>query len=128
MKQEIVRTCPSCKKELTLDQLVNDPSIQPADMSIDTDDIENAYYYFRHKTEKCGTAFMVNVLAFAPCITETIPKERLTLTDPCERHCVNLIDLQECKQSCFFAPFRRFLIKMIELKGRAKSVEAASNT
>ena len=122
MKQEIMKICPFCKDELKLDQLVSDPSIHPVGMSIDADDLENAFYYFRHKTEKCGTTFLVNVLAFAPCITEPIPRERLTLTDPCERHCVDLKDLLECKQSCFFAPFRRFLIKMIQAKENARLV------
>jgi len=120
MKEETVKICPFCKANLTLDQLVNDPLIRPIGMMFGEGNIEHAYYFFHHDTDNCGTTFIVNVLTFTPCITEPIPQEKLTLTEPCERHCVNLNDLLECKQPCFFAPYRRFLIRMIHIKGRAK--------
>ncbi len=124
MNDDPIRTCPFCKDILTLDRLVSDPLIRPIGMTFGKGSFEHAFYYFQHQTPDCGTSFLVNVLIFSSCLSEPIPKERLTLTESCERHCVNIEDLLECKQPCLFAPFRRFLIKMLEAKGKTKSVNS----
>jgi hypothetical protein len=124
MNDDPIRTCPFCNDILTLDKLVSDPLIRPIGMIFGKGSFEHAFYCFQHETQDCGTSFLVNVLIFSPYLSEPIPKERLTLTESCERHCVNIKDLSECKQPCLFAPFRRFLIKMLETKGKTKSVNS----
>jgi hypothetical protein len=124
VNDDLIRACPFCKVKLTLDKLVSDPLLRPIGMAFGKGSFENAFYCFQHETQDCGTSFLVNVLIFSPRISEPIPKERLTLTESCERHCVSIEDLSECKQPCLFAPFRRFLIKMLETKGKTKSVNS----
>jgi hypothetical protein len=87
-------------------------------MSFDGDDIETAYYFFQHESPTCGSSFLVPVEAFASLIDEPLPTRKATLGDGCEGRCTNVKDLQTCKNECFFAPFRRLLLKMIEAKKR----------
>jgi len=95
---------------------MNDPDIVPLGMSFTAESLETAFYYFIHNIPNCGTTFLVPVEELAEYITESIPPDRLTLTERCEEHCVSIDDLAECHQECHFAPYRRLLLKMFEAK------------
>jgi hypothetical protein len=115
---EVLKTCTNCGESFTLGRLATDPLLVPIGMSCDEGEDEVAYYLFQHETPECGTSMLVSVSAFRPLITERIPNELLVGSEACEKHCVNLKDLQVCNQPCFNAPFRRFLLKMIAIKKR----------
>jgi hypothetical protein len=118
MTNQLIKECTYCKSKLTLTELAKEPCLVPIGMSFDGNEFDMAYYYFQHEIPECGTSILVAVNAFEPFISEDVPETKLTLSDECEEHCVNIKDLSECKQECFFAPFRRFLLQMLETKKR----------
>jgi len=114
---EIVKKCTCCQTRWTAKQLVDDPAVWPVGTTfLDDGGLGTHYYYFRHETTDCGTSFMVDVEHFKQFITEPIQEKVLRLGPGCEGRCVNIQDLTECQQECHFAPFRRFLLKMIAEK------------
>ena len=119
MQDTKLKQCSFCKTWLSAEEIVNNPNIVPLGMAFSEDDTETAYYYFVHNVPECGTTFLLPVTELESFITETIPSERLTLSECCEEHCVSLDDLAECRQECFFAPYRRLLLKMLETKRQA---------
>jgi hypothetical protein len=111
---DIVKKCNCCQMSMTARQIVADPAIMPIGIAfIEAADQVTHYYYFQHETPDCGSSFMVDVEHFRQLIDEMIPEKVLTSGPHCEGHCVNVGDLSDCGQECFFAPFRRFLLKMI---------------
>ncbi len=116
MNQNYSKQCPYCKAQLTLDQLVNDPQLRLIGMSFVEDSIEWVFYFYQHDVSNCGTSFVVQAEEFAAYIDEPIPTTKLAQRECCEQHCVNLEDLSNCRQPCHFAPFRRFMHKMIAVK------------
>lgn len=115
---EVVKSCTNCGESFTLEQLATDPLLVPIGMAFEEGEEEIAYYYFQHEIPECGTSFLVPVNVFRPLITERIPANLLVGCEHCEEHCANINDLQACGQPCSNAPFRRFLLKMIEVKKR----------
>ncbi len=118
MSDEYIKTCGMCGQELSADDFLSDPDLVPIGMMFIEDDITMAYYMFQHEAASCRSSLVVPVDAFQPFLEEPPPEEILALTDCCERHCVKLSDLSACGQSCFFAPFRRFLLHLIDSKSR----------
>jgi len=110
------KECPYCKGWINLDQLVNDPQVRLIGMTFADDSIERVYYFFQHDRADCGTSFVVRAEFFVDYIAEPLPTEKLTNRDCCEQHCINLHDLAACRQECYFAPFRRFMHRMIAAK------------
>jgi hypothetical protein len=84
-------------------------------------------FYFNHNTENCGTTFVVQVEKFEPFLTEIVPQKVLTGSDNCEEHCNSIHELEACSQDCRFAPFRRFLLAMIDAK-RERASEQSPTT
>jgi hypothetical protein len=114
---EIVKKCNCCQAHLTAKQLVDDIAVKPIGTAFYEDgDMGTHYYFFQHETPDCGTSFVVDVEHFKQFITEPIPDNVLRLGPSCEGHCVNIDDLSDCGQECHFAPFRRFLLKMLATK------------
>lgn len=124
MSEEKFKKCGCCQAVLSMKEIVNDPNIRPIGMAFADDTTEGAYYFFQHEIPGCGTSFVLLVENLKSFIDETIPEQKLTLGPCCEQHCVDLKDLGECKQECHFAPFRRFLLKMIAIK-REAAVQAS---
>lgn len=124
MKSATVKQCPYCKAPFTLDALANNPDIKLIGMSFAEDSIEWAYYFFQHEVPNCGSSFLVRVDEFRSLVHEGIPTERMTFRDCCEEHCVSISDLGNCRNECYFAPFRRLLIRMMEAKDRARTAKS----
>jgi hypothetical protein len=117
MTDEIVKKCNCCQTCLTAKQLVDDLAVKPIGTAfLEDDGLGTHYYFFQHETPDCGTSFVVDVEHFKQFISEPIPEKVLRLGPGCEGHCVNIQDLSDCQQECHFAPFRRFLLKMLATK------------
>ena len=54
-----------------------------------------------------------------------VPTEILAESGHCQSHCAKIDDYQVCDNACSFAPFRRFLLRMRELKFKAAESEKA---
>ena len=120
MAEEIVKKCTLCQALMTAREIVDDPAIKPIGTAFLADETSDThYYFFQHEIPGCGTSFVVDVEHFKQFITEPIPEKKMTLGPGCEGHCANINDLTECRQECHFAPFRRFLLKMIEQKNKS---------
>ena len=129
MTDETIKNCPCCKAHFTLAQLASDPDIRLIGMAFGEDSIEWAYYFFQHEVPGCRSSFAVKVEEFLSLIDEPIPNESLALRDCCQEHCVSIADLSTCKNPCYFAPFRRQLLKMLAAKAeRAAAPSLCHNT
>lgn len=126
MTDEVVKKCNCCQMSMTAKQIVDDPAVWPVGTAFIEDSGQGThYYYFQHETPDCGTSFMVDVECFRQFVTEPIPEKVLIQGPNCEGHCINAEDLSECRQECHFAPFRRFLLKMIaEKKAKLQGLTA----
>ena len=123
MQQDIYKQCRSCSTRLSMDEIINSPAINPVGITFKEDEPGSAYYLFEHGVDNCGSTFLVDVNDFLPYITEDIPIEKLIYTDECDGNCLDLDDIDECHDECYYAPFRRFLFKMLALKGRFQVFE-----
>lgn len=117
MTDQYVKLCNHCKRGFTLQQIVEEPEVTPIGMAYD-DYSSSAFYLFQHDADGCGTCFTVNVRRFDDLIGEEIPRQRVVSTAACQERCITIDDLEECDQDCEFAPFRRFLLRMIVGKRR----------
>ena len=113
------KKCSYCKAILSIRDIVHNPEIVPIGITFADDTIDGAYYFFQHETPNCGTSFVLPVQSLRQFIIEPIPAENLAPSDRCPRHCASLRDLSVCRIECFFAPYRRFLLKMVALKREA---------
>lgn len=109
-------TCSGCRAQFTLEDFVRHADIEPIGMQFIDTDMKWNMFYFNHTCANCGSTILLPVSDFLPFIDETIPESVLTGTDVCERHCTDIRDLQECTQECHYAPFRRFLLKMLSAR------------
>ncbi len=121
MNDKIVKKCSFCNRDFTAMELANDPELKLVGMLYMPGENEKAYYFYQHEVKDCGTSIAVDIEVMKQFITESIPDEKLTLSKCCEEHCVNIKDLSECQQECYYAPFRRFLFKMIDQKKQVVS-------
>lgn len=113
------KKCSYCKAILSIRDIAFDPGIVPIGITFADDTIDGAYYFFQHEVPNCGTSFVIPVQSLRQFIIEPIPAENLASSDRCPRHCASLRDLGECRKECLFAPYRRFLHKMLALKKEA---------
>ncbi len=121
MKWQQFKRCPGCRHWFSAREIIEDPSVVPIGMHVDEGDIGLNLFYFNHTTDKCGTTFVVEVEKFEPFLTEAAPREALIGTAGCEDHCTSVGELDACGQECRFAPFRRFLLAMIDAKRKTVS-------
>lgn len=116
MQNGNLKQCSSCGAWLSVEDIFNDPDIIPLGMCVTADNPETAYYYFIHSVPNCGSTFLIPVEELAEFISEPIPYEQLIQTERCKGQCVSLDDLEDCHQDCYFAPYRRLLLDMFEMK------------
>ncbi len=106
----------------TAEDILYSPHIRPVGMLYDVDDL-HAMYMFQHETPDCQTSFCLDVEELREFVREPIPQEKRTLEKDCESHCVSLNDLSECKQECYFAPYRRLLLQMLAFRKNSQPAE-----
>ncbi len=119
MFDEKIKQCKGCDQWFSADEIINDPDIRPIGMSFLANNYSRAFFFFQHESPQCGSSFLVDVTLLDRYIYEYIPELNLILTDNCAGHCVNIEDLDSCQNACHNAPYRRFLLKMIEIKKEA---------
>ncbi len=112
------KDCPYCASRFSLRQLYEAAELRVIGMAFAGNSPDCVYYYFQHAIDTCGTTFAVPAVAFSRFVAERIPEQALTGQPECERHCHNISDLQTCSQSCYYAAFRRLLVKMLALKNQ----------
>lgn len=78
-------------------------------MLIDDPDMAHNFYFFNHLAPFCGTTFTIQVEELRSLVCEHIPMERLAGTADCGEHCFDLVDVDPCDRLCYFAPYRRLL-------------------
>ena len=120
MNIEKFKQCPSCKKWFSSDEVIHNPEIKPIGMAYLEDEKNTAYFYFQHTVPGCGSSFLIEIKDFEPFLTEDIPPVSLINSHRCGGQCVDLFDLSACDNECYYAPFRRYILKLIEIKKSAK--------
>jgi hypothetical protein len=112
-KDRPIKQCPNCGEWFSLQDVLENPEIEPLGMSFENADSELNVYYFRHTSERCGTSFVIPVYEFAGLVREPMHANILRGTTECESHCTSVDDLSACSQQCLYAPFRRLLLSML---------------
>jgi hypothetical protein len=127
MSEEIVKKCSCCQAKLTARDIVNDPEVRPIGTTFFEDDGPGIhYYFFQHDTADCGTSFVVDVEKFRHLLNEPVPATIMTLEPGCPGQCARIDDLNSCQAECHFAPFRRFMLQMVEEKKSAVKEQIAT--
>jgi hypothetical protein len=108
-----------CGTEFTLQDFLASEQLIPIGISFENDDLGSNALFFKHDTAECGTSLAIRVDLLAPLIEETIPSEILFGKDGCEHHCVTMADYADCGQVCHFAPYRRLLVRMLDIRTEA---------
>jgi len=121
MNDDKLKECPGCGIWFSGPEIIADPYIKPVGMCFQPNEPQIAYFYFKHDLPECGASFIVPVAEFREYVHEEIPAEVKAGQGCCENHCTNIEDLALCGQDCFNAPFRKFLMRLLELKESAKS-------
>lgn len=129
MSEEIIKKCNCCLESFTAVQIIEDKFVVPIGVAfLETEQTDSHFYFFQHNTEACGTSFVIDVEKFKKFVDEPIPEAVLRLKEGCEGHCVNIHDLSDCQAECHFAPFRRFLLKMLAEKAAKQAKQQAAAT
>jgi hypothetical protein len=129
LADEIIKKCNCCLECFTAPQIVEDKYVVPIGVAyLETEETDSHFYFFQHNTEECGTSFTIDVEKFRELVSEPIPETVLRLKEGCEGHCVNIDDLSDCQSECHFAPFRRFLLKMLAEKKAIQAKQQVSAT
>ena len=115
-----IKTCPMCGTVFFADCILRDPSVRPIGIQLDDADMSYNSYFFNHEVTGCGTTFTIQVERLRDFVAGRIPVERLSGTLQCEGHCGNVRDRAVCGQDCHYAPFRRLLHYMLEIRGLAR--------
>ena len=121
MNKTIIRTCPLCDVPVLLNDLVYNPDFRAIGMEFGDGTLEWVHYYFQHAVPECETTFAVGVEYFTHLIDELIPGQCLIGTADCGLHCTSVTDLSACSAECQFAPYRRLLLRIIEIKRNSKA-------
>lgn len=113
-----VKNCPGCGCSLSLEKVISSPEIQIIGMNVDDNEPALNFYYFVHTANGCGTTFGIPVDAFQ-CLLPESPPARSKLGQPdCEHRCLRIEDRSECRETCRWAPYRRFMLRLSAGKNR----------
>lgn len=112
--RDIIKVCPGCGTAFTLHDLIQHPEIVPLGMQFEDGGFFLNVFYFNHDRAGCGSTFVVPAKAFLPLITEPVPESNLAGTEACGNHCLSVGDLSGCNAPCRYAPFRRFLLRILK--------------
>ncbi len=123
--QPVVKTCPKCGAEFTLDDFLNDPDIEPIGMQFFGAAERDNYFFFAHVCAECGTTFLLPVAELMPLVNEPVPTLSRTGQHDCGGHCLRIEDLSHCSAPCRYAPFRRLLLRLREQHAARRRDEEA---
>ena len=119
MNHEKTKWCNGCDRWLSAREIYDSPHIVPIGMAFVGSRDDEAYYYFLHDIEECGTTFLISTKEFESFLAEDVPADNLHGTECCENYCSSVDTLAICHEECQFAPYRRLLFDMMAAKQRA---------
>ncbi len=120
MSNEFIKECNLCKMKLTAQDIIHDPDIQIIGMLYGREEV-NSFYCFQHNTPECGTSFIMDVKLFDDFIQEKLPQKSEYEEHGCGSRCIHVEQLTGCESECYHAPYRRFLVYMIEQKKKSRA-------
>ena len=110
-----LKQCPNCGTWFSAADIMYSGRIEPIGMQVeDPENPEACFFYFNDLAAYCQTTFVVPATAFTPFLEESIPDKVLFYSKECDGHCTRLDDLADCNRECRWAPYRRFLLSLIE--------------
>lgn len=113
------KQCPCCSLWLSAKEIIESPHIEVNGIAFDEEDGDLNLFFFTHRDGSCNTTFTVPVIDFEPFITDPISLVIATGSDECGGHCTDLSDLRLCGATCRYAPYRRFLRHLINVKSQS---------
>ena len=119
------KQCPCCSLWLSAREIIENPKIEINGMCFDEEDSDLNLFFFTHRVGNCNSTFTVPALDFALFITEDVPERFARGTEECGGHCTDRKDFRECAATCQFAPYRRFLRHLREIKKQERPAKLA---
>jgi len=116
MNSSLIKRCPGCGQEFSLEDFLEDPNLEPVGISADYADPRRCQFYFHHASPDCMSSLAVPVERFLPKIEEMVPEAKLLNSATCPRHCTTVADLRTCTCTCAVAPYRRFMLRLIRVR------------
>ena len=116
----IVKKCPCCGQQFSFNDLLKQPYIEPKGITFYDNKPEMNMFFFNHVCENCNTTFAIPAKDFTGFLTEDVPDKVLAGLPECEKRCLDINDKNEFTQNCQWAPFRRFIIQLIDEKEKLK--------
>ena len=118
----IVKKCPCCGQEFSFHDILTQPFIEPKGITFMDNNPEMNMFLFNHVCDNCNTTFAIPAKEFSVFLKKDPPIQILTNLSKCEKHCLNIEDRNNCSQDCHWAPFRQFVIQLIEEKEKLKDI------
>jgi len=110
---ERFKKCPLCATWFSRHDIMHSPVVRPIGMLLEKADPELNFYYFNHEIDGCGTTFVIAVEDMSP-LTSLLPdSDSLTGSDACKGHCLRHTTAGDCRDACYYAPYRRLLRQLI---------------
>ncbi len=103
-----------CGTWFSLDDILKNPVVTPIGMMLECDDPQRNYLFFNHSIDECQSTFAISVTEFEALIVEKIPDEILFGREQCNGHCATMYDISACRSACRWAPYRRFLLRLMK--------------
>ena len=118
----IAKKCPSCGILFSLSDIINQPFIEPKGITLYDKNPDMNMFFFNHVCPTCNTTFAIPAKDFIGFLKEDIPNKVLAGLPECETRCMDINDKDVCRQNCQWAPFRRFILQLIENKKKANNI------
>lgn len=110
---KIVKRCPKCRIQLTLDALVRGEQVEAIGLLQIAEAPELTSYYFTHTRSGCLTTFAVSVRAFDELAGDPRRGGDAGGGQGCAQHCGRAAALAACDAQCLNARFRRFFLEVL---------------
>ncbi len=107
------KQCPLCATWFSRHDIMHSPIVKPIGMLLEEADPELNFFYFNHEIDGCGTTFVVAVDDMRPFTVSTSEDDGRDGADACRGHCIRRGDDGDCRDSCYYAPYRRLLRQLI---------------
>lgn len=110
----VFKICPMCSTQWeTLDDFLNDKSLEINGYQADFQKLEDSFFYFTHNVEGCGTTMTIYAEKFFSLYAGKRYPQRKTGEKDCPGFCLDDKQLERCEAFCECA-FNREILRIIK--------------
>jgi len=117
----IFKKCPMCSHLWqTREEFLNSPDIKLIGYQAAFNNPEKGLYLFNHMDPNCGSTLSIQVSLFRDLYVGPVYDRPKTGTEECQRHCLNLRNLQPCSAHCSLAYIREIMQLILKKESSPK--------